>query len=174
MIRKVASVIGVFVLTAGLALMPVTAASAQTGPTPPPPTDPPVTGLSSDGSTATPPKGGASTQAVQTGIAPGCSGALDYVHRSGGTASVHGRTSCAQSSRNYISLSIGYIGWFGERYAVSGNDATAINGQTASGQAKSVCSGTGEQTWRAFGYHSAIVGGTTYYGNTSQDGRFTC
>ncbi|WP_158252392.1 hypothetical protein [Cryobacterium sp. Y57] len=57
---------------------------------------------------------------------------------------------------------------------MTGDDATGYSGKDASGQVKSVCSGTGQQTWRAFGYHSAIIGGTTYYGNTSRDGRFTC
>lgn len=168
------SILGIATLVIGLVLGSAAAASADTGPTPPPPTAPASAGLTIDGTATTSSSGRLSTLAVQSGIVPGCSGSLDYVHKSGGTASVHGQTTCATSSRNYISLSIGYIGWFGERYAVSGNDATAIGGATASGQVKSVCSGTGEQTWRAFGYHSAIIGGTTYYANTSRDGRFTC
>lgn len=119
------------------------------------------------------PAGGASTFAVSTGVAPGCSGTLDTVHRSAGLASVHGRTTCAGSSRNFISLSIGYIGWFGERYAVANNSAQ--NAKTyVEGQVKSICSGKGWQTWRAFGYHSSILGGKTYYGNTARDGRFDC
>jgi len=119
------------------------------------------------------PASGASTFAVSTGVAPGCAGTLDAVHPSAGLASVHGRTTCAGSSRNFISLSIGYIGWFGERYAVAYNSAQ--NAKTyVEGQVKSVCAGKGWQTWRAFGYHSSVLGGRTYYGNTARDGRFNC
>ncbi len=134
-----------------------------------------VTGqLALDGSAATVSASAPLHRGASGTIIPGCSGTLDRPHRSGGTASVHGRTVCAVSSRNYVSLSIGYLGWFGERYAVSGGDATAFNGRAASGFAKSVCSGKGWQTWRAFGWHAVRVDGVAYYVNTSHDHRFTC
>ncbi len=127
----------------------------------------------SDGASLLAPDGKEASTEVEAGVAAGCSGHLDNVHKSGGTASVHGRTVCIPSTRNFVSLSIGYVGWFGERYAVGGNSNTGSS-STVSSQAKSVCSGLEEQTWRAFGYHSAVIAGTTHYANTSQDGRFSC
>jgi hypothetical protein len=114
------------------------------------------------------------TKAAQTGVATGCYGKLDNVHKSGGMASVHGQTVCPTGSKNFVSLSIGYLGWFGERYAVSYNSAAGTGNKTADGQVKSICSGKGLQTWRAFGYHSTFQGGSTKFGNTSIDGRFSC
>lgn len=166
-------VMGTCILVAASLLMAQPAVAAASDPP-----DAPVSGVTSaplvapDGVGPKPIPG---TDGYSTGIVPavGCGADLFEVHKSGGMASVHGRTTCAGASRNYISLSIGYIGWFGERYAVAYNDATSSR-TYVEGQVKSVCSGMGWQTWRAFGYHSTTRDGRVYYGNTDRHGRFDC
>ncbi|MGO2750205.1 MAG: hypothetical protein ACTIA6_09160 [Pseudoclavibacter sp.] len=167
---KRTSAIGSVLLALSLSLLAPSVALAQESD--PYPTPPPGSGEST--SMVAPEVEVTNERAVVAGFAPNCNGFIDDVHKSGGMASVHGRTVCKTSGRNFISLSIGYIGWAGERYAVSGGSATALGGKTANGFAKSVCSGKGNQTWRAFGYHSATIRGTVYYGNTMKDDAFWC
>lgn len=110
------------------------------------------------------------------GIRPGCYGQTDtphYAYSEPGLASAKGRTVCPGSTRTSINLSVGYIGWFGERYrTVSKFSQNTL--QSVNSQVKSDCRGTGTQTWRAISNHSALVGGQTNFGRTSSDGRFSC
>lgn len=109
------------------------------------------------------------------GVPYDCYGVIDNVHKSkyGAFASVHGRTACLSGSGNYISLSIGYTGWFGECYGVQYNDGAGPGGNVAKTQVKSDCGGKGVQNWRAFGYYSTFHAGKHKYA-TPQEARFEC
>lgn len=106
--------------------------------------------------------------------ASACTGQTMNVHKSQGFASVHARTSCPTPGNNKnVSTSLGYIGWFGERYALSHGGKNG-NGKTVETFAKSVCSGKGWQTWRSSSTHRVTIGSTVHLARTGDDSRFNC
>lgn len=121
------------------------------------------------------------TPATRPGVAAplayvygGCDGATFNVHKSQGFASVHARTTCKISGLdNNVATNIGYVGWFGERYAMSYGNASG-RGKATEAFAKSYCVGKGLQTWSASSTHRTTIGNTVYLARTGQNARFTC
>ena len=98
----------------------------------------------------------------------GCDGATFNVHKSKGFASVHARTTCKTSGLdNNVATNIGYVGWFGERYAMG-------RGKQTEASAKSYCVGKGKQTWSASSTHRTIIGNTVFLARTGNSASFTC
>lgn len=104
----------------------------------------------------------------------GCDGMTMNVHKSAGFASVHAKTYCRVSGHNKnVATNLGYVGWFGERYAMSYGSKSG-NGLSVETFAKSVCSGKGWQTWRASSTHRTTIGNTVFLARTGDDSRFNC
>lgn len=170
---RLATALVALALLAGMS-GPANAATSPTSPAYVEPVEPSSASLTTT-TTAAPPEGMVSTAGVATIVrASACVGNTMNVHKSRGFASVHARTSCPNPGNNKnVSVNLGYVGWFGERYALSHGGKNG-NGKVVEAFAKSVCSGKGWQTWRAKSTHRVTIGSTVYLARTGDDSRFGC
>ena len=110
----------------------------------------------------------------------GCTGRTDYPHKSGTTVSVHSQMECRYAvPRVETGVALYRDRWYGREYI--GGSSGGRNNSSWSGRVTPhiSCAGNGTYSYRAYGAHASLEGGTIYRAYTSNwqipgKSRFAC
>lgn len=98
----------------------------------------------------------------------GCYSQTDYPHKSGSSASVHGRTRCSNGAADYLTATttLKRDRWYGEETLDS--DTSSASWSTTSGDATPhwTCAGVGTYSYRGYTSSKSIEFGVTYVSST--------
>ena len=111
------------------------------------------------------------------GVSPaGCAGQTDYAHKSGNSASVHGRTKCSTFvGRVGVTTTIQKKDWSAWRSVLVDVSYRSNSKTSQDAHPHWNCSGQGAKTYRGVSTHYSVEGSGTYYANTVGGARgFTC
>lgn len=169
--RKRGGVIAALSLSLVAVLIPATSAFADGGSTPPPSypgrqsavNNVPLTAQHATGT------GGVSTNSVPIQKSPGgCYGQTDNAHKSGSSASVHGRTRCAfPVDQLGVTTYLWNLAWFGWVDLNNGSSSRTAARDSQDATPHSTCASTGPHSFFGSSDHYSVEGGSTYTGSTS-------
>ena len=108
-----------------------------------------------------------------------CIASTSFPHKSGRTASVHGRIKCKWNVQQLKTVTTLYLErWYGYQALASDSSTTSNKYTSYDAHPHWTYSGTGTYTYWGFSSHYTLEGGKRYYATTANGGdkvgRFTC